>query len=47
MQCNVTHDILFRDFEFERICCIGFGTNIPRNITCEGPLECDAVYCGT
>jgi hypothetical protein len=35
MQCNVAHDIFSRDFEFERICFNGFGTNIPRHITGE------------
>jgi len=43
MQCNLTHDIFSRDFEFERICCIGFGMNAPRHITGEGNLEYDAV----
>ena len=47
MQCNVAHDIFFRDFEFECICRDGFNKNIPRKSTREGPLECDAVYCET
>jgi hypothetical protein len=45
MQCNVANDIFSRDFE--HICFNGFGTNIRRHITGEGPLECDAVYCRT
>ena len=43
IQCNVAHVIFSRDFEFERICCIGFDTNVLRHITGEGTLECDAV----